>query len=55
MKKLLNTTLAIIWALDICNMPFMEALDTKYPVNALAWTLMWVAVTVVWANGGKAE
>ena len=45
--------LNIIWVLDILNLPFMEFMDTTYPINGLAWLLIWLvlpATSVVSSN-----
>lgn len=42
MYKIFYSLLTIVWILDITNMPFMEMLDTTYPVNTLAWFLIWI-------------
>lgn len=34
--------LVIFWVLDIINVPFMEVFDTTYPINGLAWFLIWL-------------
>lgn len=44
MYKILYTALSIFWVFDIINLPFMEMFDTTYPVNALAWFLIWAVV-----------
>ncbi|KAF5050621.1 hypothetical protein DSECCO2_427630 [anaerobic digester metagenome] len=44
MYKLFRTCLAIFWVLDILDFPFMEIFDTIYPVNGLAWFLIWVFI-----------
>ena len=41
MFKVFEAILRIIWVFDIINLPFMEALDTTYPINTLAWFLIW--------------
>lgn len=42
MYKTFVAALSIIWVLDILNLPFMEFLDTTFPVNGLAWLLIWL-------------
>ena len=44
MYKIFNALLSIVWVLDILNLPFMEFLDTKYPVNTVAWLLIWLVL-----------
>lgn len=44
MYKILYTAISIFWVFDIINLSFMEVFDTTYPVNALAWFLIWVVV-----------
>ncbi|HZK71087.1 MAG TPA: hypothetical protein VFD03_06155 [Clostridia bacterium] len=36
--------IALIWVLDILNIKQLECLDTTYPVNTLAWILIWIVV-----------
>ena len=38
------TLLTIVWVMDILNLPFMEFLDTTYPINGLAWLLIWLLI-----------
>ena len=42
MYKIFYSLLTIVWVLDIINVPFMEMLDTTYPINTLAWFLIWI-------------
>lgn len=44
MYKIFKTALTIFWIMDICNMPFMEMFDTTYPINGLAWFLIWIFI-----------
>ena len=44
MYKIFYSLLSIVWVLDILNLPFMESLDTTYPVNGLAWLLIWLVL-----------
>lgn len=44
MYKVFYSLLTIAWILDIINMPFMEMFDTTYPVNTLAWLLIWIFI-----------
>ena len=39
--------LTITWILDIINLPFMKILDTTYPINELAWLLIWLFMPTV--------
>lgn len=41
MYKTFYSLLLIFWILDILNLPFMEIFDTVYPINGLAWFLIW--------------
>ena len=40
MYKVLNAILKIIWILDLINIPQLEFLDTRIPINTLAWLLI---------------
>lgn len=42
--KLLDIAMTLFWIFDICNMPFMKMFDTTYPINTLAWILIFVFV-----------
>lgn len=42
MYKIFKSILVIIWILDVINMPFMNFLDTTYPINGLAWFLIFL-------------
>ena len=33
--------LTIFWILDVLDLPFMQIFDTTYPINSLAWLLIW--------------
>ena len=44
MYKLFYSLLTIVWILDIINIPQLEFLDTTYPINELAWFLIWIFV-----------
>ena len=44
MYKIFYSCLTIFWILDITNMPFMQIFDTKYPINTLAWILIWIFI-----------
>ena len=42
MYGLFYGALTIFWILDILNIPSMEMFDTIYPINGLAWFLIWM-------------
>ena len=44
MYKVLYALIHIVWILDILNMPFMEILDTTYPINGWAWLLIFLVI-----------
>lgn len=44
MYKLFYAAVTIFWILDIVNLPFMEMFDTTYPINTLAWFLIWICL-----------
>lgn len=44
MYKTFSAILNIIWVLDVLNLPFMEFLDTKYPINGVAWLVIWLVL-----------
>ncbi|EJA6675901.1 Uncharacterised protein [Clostridioides difficile] len=44
MFKILKTILIIIWVVDILNFPQFQFLDTTYPINTLAWLLIWILI-----------
>lgn len=44
MYKILYAVLSIFWVFDIINLPFMIQFDTIYPVNTLAWFLIWAVI-----------
>lgn len=41
--------LVIFWIFDILNLPFMDIFDTVYPINGLAWFLIWLLVPSITA------
>ncbi len=47
MYKVFSAILTIIWILDVTNMPFMVAMDNKYPVNTLAWFLIFACLPTI--------
>lgn len=56
MYAIFNALLTIFWICDITDMPFMEMFDTTYPINTLAWWLIWIfipSVTVINNNTNK--
>lgn len=44
MYKLFFAILVIFWIFDIINLPFMDIFDTTYPINTLAWLLIWIFI-----------
>ncbi len=36
--------LILLWILDTIDLPQLECLDTTYPINTLAWWLIWIFV-----------
>lgn len=44
MYKIFYSVLSIVWILDILDFPQLEFLDTTYPVNTLAWLLIWIVI-----------
>lgn len=51
MKKVLNALLILIWVIDILNIGtsifgfnLVEFLDITFPINGLAWLLIWLLV-----------
>lgn len=45
MYKTFYALLMIVFVLDILNLPFMEVLDTTYPINTWAWLGIWVLLS----------
>lgn len=43
----------IFWILDVLDMPFMEMFDTTYPINGVAWFLIWLAILLETAWEGE--
>lgn len=43
---LIRSMIAIFWIFDILNLPFMEIFDTTYPINTVAWLLIWLLIMV---------
>lgn len=46
MEFLVKSILIIFWIFDVLNLPFMEKFDTTYPINTLAWLLIWIFVLI---------
>ena len=44
MYKIFRALMNIVWVLDILNLPFMQFLDTTYPINGWAWFLILLVV-----------
>lgn len=44
MCKIFYALLAIFWAMDILNMPFMDIFDDKYPLNTVFWLIVWIII-----------
>ena len=44
MYKIFYSLLTIVWILDIIDLPQLACLDTTYPINTLAWILIWIFV-----------
>lgn len=44
MYKLFRALVNIIWVFDILNFPQFEFLDTTFPINTLAWLLIFFAL-----------
>lgn len=44
MYKIFYALLAIFWAMDILNMPFMDIFDDKYPLNTVFWLIVWIII-----------
>lgn len=42
MFYIFESAITIFWICDILNMPFMQMFDTTYPINGLAWFLIWM-------------
>ena len=42
MYALFYGALIIFWIFDIINLPSMKMFDTVYPINGLAWWLIWM-------------
>lgn len=49
MYKILYTAISIFWDFDIVNLSFMEIFDTTYPINTLAWILVWAIIPITGA------
>lgn len=44
MYKIFDAVLTIVWVFDILNLPFVQMLDTTYPINGWAWFLIGLMV-----------
>lgn len=44
MYKLFRALLGIVWVLDVLDFPQVEFLDTTFPVNTLAWLLIFFII-----------
>ena len=44
MYKIFRALINIVWVLDILNLPFMEILDTTYPINGGTWFLILLVI-----------
>ena len=55
MYKIFYSLLTIVWILDIINIPQLVCLDVTYPINGLAWFLIWIFVpsTTAYINKNK--
>nr|DAG65928.1 MAG TPA: hypothetical protein [Caudoviricetes sp.] len=54
MYKIFYSLLVIFWIFDILNLPFMYIFDTVYPINGLAWFLIWALLpTCTVVNNSK--
>lgn len=42
MYKIFKALIIMVWIGDILNFPQLECLDTTYPVNFLAWLLIFM-------------
>lgn len=42
MYNIFKALINIIWILDICNFPQVEFLDSSFPINTLAWFLIFM-------------
>lgn len=53
MFQTLRIMIQIFWILDVLDMPFMEMFDTTYPINGVAWFLIWFAILIEPSIGGE--
>ena len=44
MFQTFSVIIEIFWIFDVLDMPFMEMFDTTYPINGVAWFLIWLAL-----------
>jgi hypothetical protein len=50
---LIELAISIFWIFDVIDMPFMEIFDTTYPINSLAWILMWICIIFIGERHSK--
>lgn len=41
---MIQAIIMLTWVLDIIDLPQLSCLDTTYPINTLAWWLIWIFV-----------
>ena len=44
MYKTFKALITLVWIADILNLPQVEMLDTTYPINFLAWLLIFMFI-----------
>lgn len=44
MYKTFRALITLVWIADILNLPQVEMLDTTYPINFLAWLLIFMFI-----------
>lgn len=52
MFQTFSVIIEIFWIFDVLDMPFMEKFDTTYPINGIAWFLIWLALLFETAREG---
>ena len=56
MYKVFYAIVMIVWIIDILNIGFGgHMLDTTYPINGLAWLLIWIFIPAVTNNEKKGD
>ena len=40
----MGAIILLVWIADIINLPQLEWMDTTYPINTLAWLLIWIFI-----------